>query len=184
MRYRTTYRITPTSFRSELVRQPDMSATDTSPPDELVRQPEFEVRQPEFEVRQPDTNHQEPSRTGGKEKKARQVEPPPELPDWLPADAWADWCTYRKAKAKAGWTKRAQELSIARLDQFRKRGHEPRAVIELAIVSGWQGLYEPKPEGPAQGMGMRPRPSRQSELEERNRRAGEEWLRSQQNAPE
>ena len=64
------------------------------------------------------------------------------LPDWLPADTWADWCAYRKVKG--GWTDRAKQLSIRSLDRLRAQGHEPRAVIENAIEFGWAGLYPPK----------------------------------------
>jgi hypothetical protein len=64
------------------------------------------------------------------------------LPDWLPAEVWADWIDHRKAIRKAMSPKAAQ-LSIRSLDRLRGIGHDPCAVIENAIEKGWQGLYDP-----------------------------------------
>jgi hypothetical protein len=138
-RYRTTYVVTPAGFVApQLVRQPDQSGTRTSSDDgALVRLADDEVREPNDEVRETDTNPKEPSRTLSKSNPKRA-----ELPDWLPADAWADWVDQRKAMKKA-MTPRAAELSIASLDRLRLQGHDPRAVIENAIEKGWQGLYDP-----------------------------------------
>lgn len=61
-----------------------------------------------------------------------------DLPEWLPASAWADWCQHRRGKA---WTQRAAELSIAELAKLRDAGSEPQAVIEQSIASGWRGLF-------------------------------------------
>lgn len=61
-----------------------------------------------------------------------------EVPDWMPADAWQDWCEFRRGRK---WTERAQQLSIRTLTDLRSRGHPPKAVIEKSIENGWTGLF-------------------------------------------
>jgi hypothetical protein len=59
-------------------------------------------------------------------------------PDWLEAEAWAEWCRYRQGRK---WTKRAAELSLKKLLDLRDAGQDPRAVIEQSIANGWTGLF-------------------------------------------
>lgn len=63
-----------------------------------------------------------------------------ELPAWLPQEVWNSWDDFRKAMKNKPWTRRAAELNIGRLVEYRKEGHDPVKVIELAIERGWQGL--------------------------------------------
>ncbi|WP_232440323.1 hypothetical protein [Burkholderia ubonensis] len=72
-----------------------------------------------------------------------------ELPDWLPADAWADWCEHREAKARdksAPWTRPAAKVSVRRLTKLRDLGHDPVACIDEAVLRGWTGLFPVKAE--------------------------------------
>jgi hypothetical protein len=62
------------------------------------------------------------------------------LPDWLSAEAWAQWHAYRNARK--GWTRHAQQLSLNTLTKLRRKGHDPTAVIERSIERGWTGLFE------------------------------------------
>lgn len=86
------------------------------------------------------SNHKEPSRTINKATTKKVVHI--ELPEWLPADAWADWCDHRKA-IKSPMTPRAAELSIEKLADFREQGFTPAKVINNAIERGWRGLFAP-----------------------------------------
>lgn len=63
----------------------------------------------------------------------------PKLPEWLPADAWADWHTFRNARK--GWTPKARALSLRTLTELHAAGHDPRRVIEQSIERGWTGLF-------------------------------------------
>lgn len=63
------------------------------------------------------------------------------LPSWLSPIAWNDWCEYRKA-AKKPLTRKAQVLSISKLERLRADGHDPTAVIEQSIERGWTGLFK------------------------------------------
>lgn len=73
------------------------------------------------------------------------------LPDWLPSDVWADWVAYRKS-IKAKLTDKAAKLCITRLDELRKAGQDPKAVIEQTIMSGkWTGLFPIKDQQQASG---------------------------------
>jgi hypothetical protein len=68
---------------------------------------------------------------------------PPEslsLPGWLEKSVWDDFLKHRGKK----FTLKAQELSIAKLDAMRRKGHDPTQVINNSIANGWKGLFEPK----------------------------------------
>ena len=66
------------------------------------------------------------------------------LPDWLPAEAWADWVAHRKA-VKSVMTDKAAQLCIRKLEKLRSEGNDPVAVIEQSIMSGkWTDLYAVK----------------------------------------
>lgn len=77
---------------------------------------------------------------GAREKR----KPPLSIPDWIPETAWQDWHEYRNSRK--GWTRRAKELTISKLEKLRAHGHNPTAVIEQSIERGWSGLHEIKPE--------------------------------------
>jgi len=66
------------------------------------------------------------------------------LPAWLPADAWREWCRYRRGKR---WSRRAAELSLRTLERLHAEGHDPRRVIEQSIAGGWTGLFADKGGG-------------------------------------
>jgi uncharacterized protein YdaU (DUF1376 family) len=93
------------------------------------------------------------------------------LPDWLPADVWADWHAYRNTRK--GWTAHARKLSLNSLCELHAAGHDPRRVIELAIERGWTGLFAPR-DGPP-GSLAKPVTTRQTALEENNRNVASRW---------
>jgi hypothetical protein len=135
----TTYVVTPESF--------NQSATRTGPAEQPVRQ--ANVTSPAGEphpsvsrtapVRQADSNRKEPSRIVTKSNRHIRVD----VPDWLPAEAWNDWCQYRKT-GKGRFTDKAKALSLRTLTKLHDEGHDARALIELAIERGWQGIYAPR----------------------------------------
>lgn len=85
-------------------------------------------------------NHQEPS--GKQNNKPGALA----LPDWLPAEAWADWVEHRKA-VKAPMTEKAAQLCLRKLDRLRADGNDPVAVIEQSVITGrWTDLYPLKAE--------------------------------------
>lgn len=86
------------------------------------------------------SNRKEPS-------KNRKSNPKTEidLPDWLPADVWADWVDHRQ-EIKKPMTARGAELTLAKLTKLRLKGHDPTELIENAIESRWQGIYAPRTE--------------------------------------
>ena len=64
---------------------------------------------------------------------------PPELPEWLTPEAWADWHGFRNARK--GWTAKAKQLSLRTLADLKTQGHDPVKVIEQSIERGWTGLF-------------------------------------------
>lgn len=65
------------------------------------------------------------------------------LPDWVPAEAWAGYVEMRK-KLKKPMTDRAMELRIKDLEAFRDAGHDLTAILDQSTANNWTDLYEPK----------------------------------------
>jgi hypothetical protein len=77
-----------------------------------------------------------------KKKKKRNIEAMP-LPDWLPLNEWNGFLEVRKKKNKTP-TNLAIQMLIVKLDELRKRGHDPAAVINESIINSWSGFFEIK----------------------------------------
>ena len=71
-----------------------------------------------------------------KTKTPVRIEKPPELPDWLPLDAWRDWLAMRVRIRKPA-TARAQRMALGNLEQLREAGEDPNQVICKAINKCW-----------------------------------------------
>ena len=63
-----------------------------------------------------------------------------ELPAWLNPDDWESLVEHRKS-IKSPMSLQAQRLSIAKLDELRRKGHDPTEVINQTIMHGWKGLF-------------------------------------------
>jgi len=62
------------------------------------------------------------------------------LPDWIPHLVWEAYIEMRKRKGKAP-TPFALELVTKKLHGFMQQGHDPGAVLEQSIRSGWTDVY-------------------------------------------
>lgn len=74
-------------------------------------------------------------------------EPPskkmPDVPDWVPADAWNGFVAMRKASRKP-LTAHAADLTIKQLAKFRLKGLDIEEALNQSVRSGWAGVFEPK----------------------------------------
>lgn len=74
-----------------------------------------------------------------------------ELPDWLSAETWLSWVTYRKEIGKSIKSKQSITQAINVLSRSLEKGYTPEEIINQSIASGWQGIFEPKtPKGKSQ----------------------------------
>ncbi|MGR6382783.1 replication protein [Escherichia coli] len=74
-----------------------------------------------------------------------------ELPDWLSAEIWLSWVTYRKEIGKSIKSKQSVTQAINVLSRSLEKGYTPEEIIKQSIASGWQGIFEPKtPKGKSQ----------------------------------
>lgn len=74
-----------------------------------------------------------------------------ELPDWLSAETWLSWVTYRKEIGKSIKSKQSVTQAINVLSRSLEKGYTPEEIINQSIASGWQGIFEPKtPNGKSQ----------------------------------
>lgn len=74
-----------------------------------------------------------------------------ELPDWLSAEIWLSWVTYRKEIGKSIKSKQSVTQTINVLSRSLEKGYTPEEIINQSIASGWQGIFEPKtPKGKSQ----------------------------------
>ncbi|QMJ82996.1 replication protein [Escherichia coli] len=81
-----------------------------------------------------------------------------ELPDWLSAETWLSWVTYRKEIGKSIKSKQSITQAINVLSRSLEKGYTPEEIINQSIASGWQGIFEPKtPKGKSQ-----PRPQQRA----------------------
>ncbi|EFO3457859.1 replication protein [Escherichia coli] len=67
-----------------------------------------------------------------------------ELPDWLSAETWLSWVTYRKEIGKSIKSKQSVTQAINVLSRSLEKGYTPEEIINQSIANGWQGLFEPK----------------------------------------
>lgn len=63
------------------------------------------------------------------------------LPDWIPAEAWAGYVEMRK-KQKKPLTDHAMKLRISDLHAFKAQGHDIEAILNQSTANGWTDLYE------------------------------------------
>jgi len=68
------------------------------------------------------------------------------LPDWLPKDDWLDYLEMRDKKGKGKATNRAKQLIILKLDEMRKKGHDPSEALQQSIINSWTSVFEVKQE--------------------------------------
>lgn len=87
-------------------------------------------------------NPQEPSRTLIEPpKRARAAPTIVAIPEWLPLDAWAEWCSHKGRKWGEGI---GPTKALHLLRRYRDEGHDPREVIDHSIASGYAGLFPSK----------------------------------------
>jgi len=68
------------------------------------------------------------------------------LPEWIPRETWNAYLEVRKKK-RAAPTSYALTLIIKKLLNFKREfGHDPIAVLNKSILSGWPDVYALKPE--------------------------------------
>lgn len=63
------------------------------------------------------------------------------LPNWIPADAWAGYVEMRVSIKKPLKTERAINLAINTLERLQADGNDPGAVLDQSTMNGWQGLF-------------------------------------------
>lgn len=64
-------------------------------------------------------------------------------PEWLPIEQWNDWLNHRESIGYPA-TPSIQRSAIRKLDDLRKAGHDPAAVLDHCIIHNWRGIFPPK----------------------------------------
>lgn len=86
-----------------------------------------------------------------KSKAQKPASPSFDLPDWVPVDSWNDFVAMRKA-SRNPMAEAAMRLAVAKLDELRAQGNDPKAVLDQSTLRSWRGLFPVKVEtsaGPA-----------------------------------
>jgi hypothetical protein len=65
------------------------------------------------------------------------------LPEWLDSDIWNDFREHRK-KLRKPMTSKAEQIMVAKLEDMKANGYNPRHLLITAIERGWLTVYEPK----------------------------------------
>ncbi len=73
-----------------------------------------------------------------------------ELPDWMPAEPWANFVAMRRAKGKRSpFTVAAAKMVVAELGSLREQGHDAADVLNQSLINGWSGVFAIKSPGRA-----------------------------------
>lgn len=75
---------------------------------------------------------------------------------------WADWIEYRRSR-RLTTNEKTMQAQVRNLVSWHAKGHDPNRIIATSIASGWQGIFEPKPQ--AQPHGSRPATGRQAAID-------------------
>ena len=65
------------------------------------------------------------------------------LPEWLDLDIWNDFREHRK-KLRKPMTPKAEQIMVAKLEDMKANGYNPRHLLITAIERGWLTVFEPK----------------------------------------
>jgi phage replication O-like protein O len=76
------------------------------------------------------------------------------LPDWIDSETWDSFQEMRKS-IKKPMTDKAKDLLIKKLEAFRARGHDIKAIMEQSVFNSWQDVYELKDRSNGNGNGYR-----------------------------
>ena len=91
------------------------------------------------------TNNQEPLTNNHKPKKERTTEVVLVLPDWIEQETWNAFIQMRKRIGKPP-TDYALKLILDKLTKYRAKGQDAKQILEKSITSGWQDVFEIKPD--------------------------------------
>ena len=93
-------------------------------------------------------------------RKPKPLDPPVDLPAWVPPEAWAAFDEMRRTGPKrSAWTATAQRLTVDKLDGFRAQGHDVAAILGESVMNGWTGVFAPKANGGRRDVQGLPLPS-------------------------
>ncbi len=115
---------------------------EPSTPIDLLRVADTEILPVTLPIQPVDSTLSGQSGQSSTKEKAIQDLPP--APDWLPESVWQAFIDHRRALKKP-LTPQAARLTLHHLDKARGYGHNPVALVETAIASGWRGcVFEDK----------------------------------------
>ena len=68
-----------------------------------------------------------------------------DLPQWVPADRWADWCEWRaelhRLDRRIPWGPATERASLRQLERLVRGGAKVTQLIDDAIAYGWRGFW-------------------------------------------
>lgn len=64
------------------------------------------------------------------------------MPNYIDPEAWEAFKDMRRAMGqKAPFTKRAEELTLRRLEDFHRQGYDVNHILETAVERGYRGVW-------------------------------------------
>lgn len=100
------------------------------------------------------------------------------LPDWIPADAWAGFVEMRK-KLKKPLTDAAAKLIIKKLDEFRTAGQNVETILNNSVENGWIGVFEERERRQEARPGQRASLPQLGKHGQATANSAQDWLESQ-----
>jgi hypothetical protein len=151
--------------------EPDRENPNATPPDREKpdkENPRVYIKDLQSIINTPLTPQGETTKLSKKSKKASAATLPP-LPDWLPKDLWSDFVEHRRLMRKP-LTPLAATRVMKTLNKVATKFSEAEArqCLDVAIMNGWSGVFEPKQAAT---------PQRYQSVDERNQSVLDDFLK-------
>ncbi len=64
------------------------------------------------------------------------------VPEYVDVDAWSGYVEMRRSMGKsAPFTKKAEELTLRKLEDFYRQGYDVNHILETSIERSWRGVF-------------------------------------------
>ena len=63
------------------------------------------------------------------------------LPDYINKECWQGFVEMRIQMNKKGWTPRAEQMALTKLETLYNKGYDPNAILDHSVFNCYKGLF-------------------------------------------